>query len=197
MRRFLESMVCLLLLLVTGCSSTQLPVLLINESVTGIVCTPAQPDMSVGIALDILSNYSDQPVEILDVLLDDKAKDMQLSASQVRKDLDNSCVGCPYNSDMTKSWAPLTVIPGEQVIVDVMLTLTNESYGWTNGLWVIARTDSGQQFKVHTCHTLIVQQPGIACGDSDAEDEYYPTKGPIALCAQEKAIFEIENQKSR
>jgi len=141
----------------------------------------------VGIAFDILTNVSGEFVEIVGITLDEAARDVQLVAGMARKELHMSYVGAPYRGDMTDGWVPLTLAPDERFIVDVMLSPTGESYGATNGLWVLGVTSSGVRFRMHTCYALVVMQPGTVC-DSSTRDASYPEDGPVKLCGRTETM---------
>ena len=184
------SVMMVIFMSVVGCSTQELPTILSQGHDTGVVCAPATSDNTVGIAVDMLENVSDEPMEVIDVILDDNAVNLELlNADAIKDHLDSFCVGCTYNGATSLDWSPLLVLPGETVGINTNLKLTGGSYGWTNGLWIIERNEAGHHFRVHTCFTLIVQAHTSVCGNLSFRDDQYPTQGPVDLCGRVEVVL--------
>jgi len=137
----------------------------------------------------MVTNVSDKPIEVTGVVLDENAVNLQLVASQVTDDLSASSAGFPYSGDTSGGFTAVTVAPGQMVLIDVGLAPIGPSYGWTNGMWVLLKTSSGQRLRIHSCYAVIVVPPGTGCiDDSYASDPGYPTEGPKALCGVTEVV---------
>jgi len=175
------------LVLFSSCSVLPNSSILFASPDTGAVCAPAKEDRTVGIAFDMLTNVSGETVNIFGFTLDEAAKNIRLLAGMARKELDTGYVGSPYKGDTTNSWVPLVLAPGERFVVDVKLSPTGESDGWTNGLWIMGETSSGRRFRVHTCYALVVRQPGTVC-DASTQAKSYPEDIPVRLCGRTESL---------